>query len=295
MNNHKIKVAFISHSSEIGGAERSLIELISGLSKRGILCHVIIPAEGSLSFEISKLSIPFSIVYLPWCAEGNGGYDKRRVGEIGLSTIELINTLKKIDVDIIYTNSSVILQGALAAKSLGKKHIWHIREFGESDYGINFFLPLKRRAKFVYEYSDKIIFISSALKGYYEKYIPENKGILIHNNVKAPVLSLDKAVKFEDDKFNLLMIGNVHPGKGQLEAIKAVKNLKESGFANINLNIVGRRQEQYYEEILKYISDNHLSKEVHFFDFANNPANFYVQADVVLMCSKSEGFGRVTV
>lgn len=294
MEIRKIKVVFVSHSSEVGGAEKSLIELISGLSKEGIFCHVIIPGEGSLAMKLKQLSINFSVTHLPWCANDNGLFDSKNVKDIGKSTLEVIKILKEINPDIVYTNSSVILQGALAAKSLGLKHIWHIREFGELDYGIDFYLPLARRSKFVYDYSDKIIFISNALKNYYHAYIPEDKSVLIYNNVKVP--ELKDSLNFQKDSdLTLLMVGHVHPGKGQMEAVKAIKVLKERGITDVKLNIVGKRLDKYYNEILAYISENELNSQINFFDYTNNPSEFFLNSDVVLMCSRSEGFGRVTV
>lgn len=168
MNNKRknLRILFVSHSSEIGGAEKSLVELLKGLSNRGVECHVAVPASGSLSRELNSLSILNYIVYLPWCADGEKKYDKDRVAEIEKSSLELMELARKIKPDLIYSNSSVIFQGAIASRMLGIKHVWHIREFGELDYGIDYCLPINKRAEFVFENSDKIIFISKALADY---------------------------------------------------------------------------------------------------------------------------------
>ncbi len=297
MKNKDLKILFISHVSGLGGAERSMLELISGLTKRGFYCSVILPFDGPLANELRKMKITFDIIFLPWCADGGKEYDKNRIGEITKSVNDLIEFLKKNDFDVVYSNSSVILQGALAAKILGLKHVWHIREFGELDYDLNFYLKIKERAKFVFNYSDKIIFISDALREYYQSYIPDLKSEVVYNNVRMPKLSKDANLKISKNKkgLKLLIIGNVHRGKGQIDAIKAIKTLRDKGIDNIFLKIVGGKSPEYYEELLDFTRKNDLENQIEFFDFVDMPGNFFIESDIVLMCSRSEGFGRVTV
>lgn len=296
MNNKAkiLKILFVSHSSEIGGAEKSLLELLKGLSIKGVECHVVIPANGSLSQELDKLFIPNHIIYLPWCADGEKKYDRSRIAEIEKSSLELMGLARKIKPDIVYSNSSVIFQGAIVSKMLGIKHVWHIREFGELDYGIDYYLSIEKRAEFVFENSDKIIFISKALADYYHEYISDKKSEVVYNDVKIPESS-HNCENESNGKLKLLMVGNVHPAKGQLDAIRAIKLLKERGYADIVLKIVGRKNQDYYGKIANFIDENFLHDQISFFDFVSNPTKFFKESDVVLMCSKSEGFGRVTV
>ncbi|EKD66859.1 MAG: hypothetical protein ACD_49C00005G0001, partial [uncultured bacterium (gcode 4)] len=289
-----LNILFIAHSSEIGGAEKSLIELLRGLVKNGTVCHVIVPAEGSLAEELKKFLVKTYVTYLPWCADGEKKYNHDRIIEIGKSSLEVIKLIKEIQPDIVYSNSSVILQGAIASKILGIRHVWHIREFGELDYNIDYYLPIKQRAKFVFEYSDKIIFISNSLRDYYHNYISDEKSEVVYNNVKI----LDDVENHEirkDKNLNLLMVGNVHPAKGQFDAVRAIKLLKDQGISDIKLKVIGRKLPEYYKEIMNFIEEYNLFDQIEFCDFVSNPAKFFKEADIVLMCSKSEGFGRVTV
>lgn len=293
-SNQNTKVIFLSHSSGLGGAEKSMIELVQGLVEEDVICHVLIPAEGLLSEELKKKSIPYDVVFLPWCADGAHKYEKDRVNEIGRSVSEVVRILRREAPDVVYSNSSVIFQGAIAAKIINAKHIWHIREFGELDYGIDFYLPLKDRAKFVYDNSDNIIFISKSLRDYYQKHIPKDKSQIVYNNVQISGKPTPHRIS-ESKTLNLLMLGNVHPAKGQFDAVKAVHVLKGNGIKGIKLVIVGYQLPQYYDEIKNYIDLNQLNDDIEFHQYTLDPSKYYEEADVVLMCSRSEGFGRVTV
>jgi glycosyltransferase involved in cell wall biosynthesis len=294
MKKKVIKILFIAHSSEIGGAEKSLVELIKGLLEKDIVCHVAIPASGALAEELNKISVSSHIIYLPWCADGEKKYDHNRIIEIEKSSLDVMELIRSIKPDIVYSNSSVILQGAIASKILGIKHIWHIREFGELDYDIDYYLPIEKRAEFIFENSDKIIFISKALADYYHKYISDKKSEVVYNNVKISD-SLENCGNKNNEKLELLMVGNIHPAKGQLDAVKAIKLLKDRDLNDIVLRIVGRKSQGYYKEIADFVDEYHLNDQICFSDFIPNPAKFFKESDIVLMCSKSEGFGRVTV
>jgi len=49
-----MKVLFISHVSNKLGAARSLLDLMDGLSQKGVKCYVIMPSDGPLAEELKK-------------------------------------------------------------------------------------------------------------------------------------------------------------------------------------------------------------------------------------------------
>ena len=64
------KVCFFSHSSLLGGAERSMFELIKLLQQKGIKCSVVMKGEGPLKSKCIELGIIVkSVKFMPWwCA-----------------------------------------------------------------------------------------------------------------------------------------------------------------------------------------------------------------------------------
>jgi FkbM family methyltransferase len=57
-----LSVLFFSHAASLTGAERSLLDLIRGLSERGVLCTAVLPSQGPLRDALMKLGCA---VYLP--------------------------------------------------------------------------------------------------------------------------------------------------------------------------------------------------------------------------------------
>jgi len=228
--------------------------------------------------------------------------DCRRTSKINAkinSQLTVVNKiLRKINPDIIYTNTSVINIGALIAKKLKKPHIWHIREFGELDHNLEFTLPIKERSKFVYDNSEYVIFNSKAVEKYYNGDIKKNG--VIYNNVSIESDCLNNNFEDSDEFFKrknsykLIIIGTIHSGKNQEDVIFAVEDLVKNGI-DVELDIVGKGDIDYTEKLKKIILLKKLENNVRFLGYVDKPYCALYQTDVLIVCSKSEAFGRTIV
>ena len=293
-----ILVSFISHSTDMAGAERSLLDLIDGLILRGILCHVLLPKVGKLEDELIKRSVPYDVIPYRWWVINKNETQEKINAKINSQLTVVNKILRKINPDIIYTNTSVINIGALIAKKLKKPHIWHIREFGELDHNLEFTLPIKERSKFVYDNSEYVIFNSKAVEKYYNGDIKKNG--VIYNNVSIESDCLNNNFEDSDEFFKrknsykLIIIGTIHSGKNQEDVIFAVEDLVKNGI-DVELDIVGKGDIDYTEKLKKIILLKKLENNVRFLGYVDKPYCALYQTDVLIVCSKSEAFGRTIV
>ncbi len=290
------KICFISHSAEMMGSERSLLDLIDGLMSLGFKCTVVIPRNGSFEESLKERLIPYHIVeYRQWILMP--GEDLEYVNnKINFQLEYFVSVLREINPDIIYTNTSVINIGSLAAKRLLKPHIWHIREFGEIDHGMTFTLPIEQRSEYVFNNSDFVIFNSKAVEKYYLG--PRINSIVVYNNVdidKTFVKDND-SIKYFNNKeyFKIAIVGSVTPGKNQKDIILATKELIKKGIKT-ELLIVGDGDRNYINNIREIVSKNKLDSYIRFLGYIHRPYNIFSEANVVVCCSKNEAFGRVIV
>lgn len=89
-------------------------------------------------------------------------------------------------------------------------------------------------------------------------------------------------------------MGSLQPPKGQDEAIMALAKLIHRGI-NIELSIVGtgnKKFHRYLTELVKYYG---IEKQIIFHGYVDNPLPLIHSVDIVLVCSRFEAFGRVTV
>ncbi len=286
-------ISFISHSVGMAGAERSLLELIDGLKVRGMICHVVLPGEGPIEEELKKRLITYDI--LPYRFWTMGEHEDVRDIDMIITeqSLALAALLDLVNSDIVYTNTSVINVGALAAKILSKPHVWHIREFGELDHNMKFTLPIRERSKFVYDHSVRVIYNSKAVEKYYLGDV--KKSDVVYNNVNVDKIhNINEQIFIRPGSYKLAVMGTAHSGKNQEDAIWAVQDLVKSG-VNVELVIVGDGERTYVEKLKNIVFENELEDYVRFLGVVKNPYSILSKIDVLIVCAKNEAFGRTIV
>ena len=135
------------------------------------------------------------------------------------SIFKLNKELKDIKIDIIQSNTVVVILGFLYAKLKGIKHFWNIHEILESPkIAVIFFSWL------VNSFSDFIIFNSLATKESFCKQQPkvEKKSIVIYNGIERDekiktnleIEVIKKSVSFNSNDIILGLIGRINQNKG---------------------------------------------------------------------------------
>jgi len=298
---HSLSILFFSHSSDVAGAERSLLSMISSLIKKGIICTVVVPSEGKLNEYLEESGAFVIKCPYEWWAHPNKlnleQINKKLVDNFELIYYDLLPKLRSVNPDIVVTNTSVIPWGAISAYFLDRPHIWYIREFQILDYGLNFIFPEQRIAEYIRSSSSKVLCNSKAVKKHYfgEEVDPNIEVIYPQIDFRSTGSQQDNRNYFEDkNATHILIVGTIAEGKGQLEAIQAVQRLLQLHMP-VELVIMGYRDPNYANTILEYIESNKLQNQVHLLDYQSNPKPVYEQSDIVLVCSRNEAFGRVTI
>jgi len=295
-----MKVMFVSHVSNKYGAGKSLLEIVDGLQSKGVECYVVMPRQGPMMEELENRGVKYSIVRLAyWASRKDRAW--RQVARAGLNLLAaalIIVKAWKWKADILHTNTSVTPVGALAAHVLGKPHIWHIQEFGEEDYQLKFDLGLRLTLKLIERLSFRVILVSEALKGKYARYIPSQKLEVIYNGVSLTNSgcgdSNGKRSLGGSQIPTLVLVGLLQPGKGQIDSVLAVAELAKKGI-KAKLKIIGAGDADYIRKLERLAFTNGVSSGVESVGHVDNPVSIVSSADVLLMCSRSEAFGLVTV
>ncbi len=293
----KINVLFISHDSGLSGAPRSMINLATTLREYNINPYILIPSHGDIEKVLKRYKLKYFIIPYYKCFREIGKVNilKECLWEIEniKSIIKIISLIKKLEINILHSNSLAVDVGAVAAYFCGCKHVWHIREFMEEDYGFEHYL--KKKIKFLINRADRIISISDAIKKKYSKLYRLSDIVMIHNGLPLNVYSIDKKEIFKKNNINMLISGVICRGKGQLESIEMIEHLKLLGYNNIQLYIAGTGNVDYVKRLKDIVISKKLSNNVNFIGFHNDMKEVRLNMDIELICSKNEAFGRVTV
>ena len=291
----QLDVCFVSHTADMGGAERSMVDLLGCLVKDDISCHVLLPRSGGdIETNLKGLSVPYSVIPFRWWTLGMGEDRRKAAEEIVRQSILTTHDIAKLNPRIIYTNTSVINIGAIAAKELGIAHLWHVREYGEQDHALSFILEEKERFEYIGRNSNCIIFNSYAVRDYFSLYCDCKRSNVIYNDVLVCNDVDMHSLFINSDSFHVLIVGTIQRGKGQKDAIIAINELKKEGY-DVELAIVGSGDQSYLDECKRLIDKEFLHDRVHFTGYLDNAFPVIKQCDALLICSKCEAFGRVTI
>ena len=290
-----MRVLWVSHSAGLAGAERSLLEGVKGLSSRDVSVHVMVPFVGPLVPELSSLSVSVSVMRYEWWMSPRGWksfyYRIRHCGLNSLSWLGILRYLRKLDPDLVVTNTLTTPIWAIASKYLGLPHVWYVHESGNAEGGV-FDLGDRWTLKLIDALSLLIIVNSESTRANLSQSIPGEKLRLAKYAVETPP-SLERQ-KPEAELFRLVLLGRVSPNKGQAEAIEALSLLVRRGM-KVCLKIIGDEDSGFSRLLRQRTNELNLQGHVEFVPFAENPFQHLADADVALMCSHREAFGRVTV
>lgn len=294
-----MKVCFISHSSAKGGAERALLELVDALKERGVECYIMLPGHGPLINELKNREVAYCTLPYKWWMGKNSPIWKR-IGRAVLNLAIVIPAAVRIErwrCDVVCTNTITVCVGALAAKLLGLPHVWHIHEFGYEDHGLVFDLGSKFSLWLINRLSTICIANSHAVAKKYRQYIEPSKVKVVYQSVSVPQNEgtfAQEVVAQSDRTMKAVIVGTLQEGKGQEDAVRAIAELIHQGI-RAELFVVGGSDPEYRRYLYDLVVKNRIEKFVKFMGYVDNPFPIMQMADVGLMCSRYEAFGRVTV
>lgn len=292
-------ILFFSHSSKLSGAERSLLDLVLGLKGEGWEVSVVAPAKGPLTAILEERGVPVFVQnFKGWAGKGH------RLLRTGYRTLvnlvaykKLVPRLAGLDVDVIYTNSLAKPMGALIARKLDVPHVWHFREFVAESFGWSFDFGLGPSMKVADRLSDRIVFNSASLRDKFASFFPEPKGVVVYNGIlqaEAEERARPKSAPVPGDRIALCIVGIVAEQKRQIDAIKALHHLVESG-VDACLRIVGSGPEGYRRKLRELSRRLGVEDRVLWEGYVADPGEIFSSSDISLVCSQFEAFGRVAV
>ncbi len=90
-------------------------------------------------------------------------------------------------------------------------------------------------------------------------------------------------------------MGSLCDGKGSLNSVRLINELRRVGIENVHLDFVGNGVDGYKGKMYELIKKNKLEKYITILPYSSDIKQKLCIADILLMNSRSEGFGRVTI
>lgn len=286
-------ILYLHAGAEMYGADKILLELVSGLDKTEFHPIVVLPNDGILRKKMQENGIEVHIIEYPILRRKY--FNPKGIAEYGATYFsrskEIVKLLRGRRIDIIHVNTTAVLEGIYLKKKLRSKLIWHVHEIILHPKSIYKFLSM-----LIGKYSDKTVAVSKAVKRHLidSGYIKNNQVEVIYNGVDSNRFSpnVDNEYLYEEwnvpkDSIKVGMIGRVNAWKGQGDFLKATKGLLKK-YPNLYLFIVGSAfagEEWRVEELKKKISEIPENERIIFSEFRTDTPAIHSFLDVFVLPS----------
>lgn len=294
------RIVIFCHDRAVSGANLSLLDYLKDYDRTQYQVLVVLPHKGTeMCSKLEELKIKYAILNLFSVTKSIGNVSikiklkklyQRIVNGIEypfrISRLEKI--LKDYSPDYIISNSFATTYGAILAKRLQVKHIFHIREYLDLDHQTTHFNHKKVSEFCKGSYA---VFISNSIRDYYATKYSFIDSCVLYDRVSEDATFKRSRDFYEDGIIKMLIAGSLIPNKGQLDAIEASGELDNEGI-KAELFICGKGPDE--ARLKKYVRDNSIER-VHFLGYVTNLNELRKNIDISLVCSKNEALGRVTV
>jgi glycosyltransferase involved in cell wall biosynthesis len=302
LGNASIRLLVIAHHGQLYGANKSLLDVILSLSNFNVEVSVLVNEEGDFTLKLNEKNIPYSIYSyrvpfeFRWTSKNwffKSYHDVRHL----LNSVRRLIINKRIskqiiqnglldNIDLIYSNTSVITIGETLCNYLQIPHIHQIRELPIllgilPDFGKSYYYKKLCASK-------TIIFNSQFTKDQFFSNNLTSDSVVIYNEIKKPDVS--KKINSRKNTFKIGVFGYLNTQKNQLEVLEAFSAIPNK--SNIELYVIGGGDITKYRAIA---SNLNILKFVTFTGFIENVGDYYHLMDLVIVPAVNEALGRVTI
>lgn len=294
-----MRILYLSSSNIFGGGSVALFNLIKGMKDLGHEVKVLTPCgEGdflsmlqSVGVEYEQLEMPLSIYPV-----------NRNILKYSILFLTYILTVKKFrkhveqkilsyHPDIVHSNVGPLNIALNACIKYLIPHVWHHREYQDIDFGMHFFPSIKSFNTQINSLGNYNIVITKQLFSYRDFRVGVDR--VIYDGVFDR-----KAVpQIDDRKENyVLFVGRIEVGKQPDEVISVFKNFRKK-HPGMKLLLAGSYDENnaYYKKCQQIVLANDLTNDVHFLGVRKDVYELMSKAKMLVVPSKFEGFGFITV
>tara|TARA_B100000315_G_scaffold225422_1_gene231647 strand:+ start:840 stop:2030 length:1191 start_codon:yes stop_codon:yes gene_type:complete len=311
-----MNILYFSPSNTIGGAELSLLDILKEANKHGYNSYVALPPLNRNDSTFMKMLKPYCreiyiVQPMRWHVPRKMTWYIRIInyfyicylsGWHFLPVYKLFRIIKKYKIDIVYTNTIMTIDSAIAAKLAGVPHVWHIRESIGNDPQAIVQFPFQKLSKLfrwvMDKLSSKIIANSKYTASLIKPYFPKNKLEVIYNSLPDEWF-VKKAYKPNKPEIVIGTVANVTSIIKNHKLTIEVANIIRDSYSDLNItfHIYGNLPDDnnpYYLELKDRIKSLQLTDSVIFMG-RQDAEKIYKSIDILFHPCNKEGFGRIYI
>jgi glycosyltransferase involved in cell wall biosynthesis len=124
-----VRLLTIQPVAERGGSDQALVRMLRSLPPAAFECHVVVPADPPLRPEIEAAGAAVHVVPMARLSTSHRAPEwTRYAAGWPVAVARIVALVRRLDIDVVHTNSLHSWYGWAAAALTGRPHVWHARE-----------------------------------------------------------------------------------------------------------------------------------------------------------------------
>lgn len=295
-----MKVLYILNSTNpMGGATKSFLAMLRGLKDKGVTPYVVVPDHGGVTETLNKEGITTLVLNYRMTLYPDFARAKDKLLFLPRLLMRLLinyraallisRYIHQNHIQLVHTNVSVVNIGLKGSKQWQIPHIFHIREYGDTDFHLKYYPSRNQYLKQLTGQGIYTICITKDIQCHYH-LDGDVSSCVIYNGVSH---TISQRPNNDEGRF-FLYAGRLEPAKGVDRLLHAYDQYQKATTVVYPLYIAGGGDDSNYIALLhQYVSEHRLESLVKFLGNRTDMNHLYRQAKAVVVPSPHEGFGRV--
>jgi glycosyltransferase involved in cell wall biosynthesis len=290
-------ILYINGTAELGGTDTDLFATVQALDKTRFTPIVLLPHRGP--FDEAYAAMGVEVLHAPLPVINRAAHPAQLVARAARSVRGIYRLIHERGIDLVYTNSLLVLSGGIAARLAGRPTLWHSGEFldrprlvGEALYWITASL------------ATRIIVSSAAVRQRFPAW-SRHKVEVVHNGIDLSRFRPDLDGKGVRDRLGIPasvpvvgFVGRFIPWKGVDHFVRIAARVRDE-VPDAHFLIVGSRLAgygEYAESVRVLIDELGLASRTTVLEDRLDVPELLAAMDVFVHCSlRPEPFGIVLV
>lgn len=293
MTDSQRHLLILAHSGSQGGAELCLDTTLRHLDRSRYRATVLFPWEGPM--VDSARAMGYAVELLPlaaWMLYDRCVWQYKNAFLAGPARVaNLVRRIRHERIDLVYSNTAVIYEGALAARLAGVPHVWHVHEVLTAEHMAPRMLPLAWITRQIGRWSDRVIFESQAARQIVGPRIPPERSEVIHNSCRFLSADPREAAAAGPQRPGpvVVWVGRFSERKNPRLLLEALTRVRQP----VSALLVG--DGPLKSAVCREIHERGLDAVCHILPFQEDLRPILAAADLLVLTSREESFGLVLV
>ena len=319
-----IRVLYILNAPN-GGATQGILEYLQQVSRADILPYVLVPNQPTEARArlLDQVAIGWRVVPMAWWNQKVQLPPGRRLlvwGRSMLQTLfrgqtlfQIITCMRQWQIDLVHTGTVLNLEGALAARWLGKPHLWHIKETVGQQGRVKFWLPDRWLFPFIFWLSRYVLVMTEFIAEPFRPYDKQGKIRVLYDGVdlarfapEATGQAIRQNLAVPDNGLLVAMCASLTATWKQHDlfiamAAKLAPQLPEARFAFFG-HVPAEPQSgfyrqgwDYYQRLRQQVSQAELGDQFVWGGFQPDIPAMMAALDILVHPCADEPFGRIAI